>query len=68
LTQVAQQHKEKGVSSTFVVAATDLSAEVAGFYALSIAQTTTALNPLLHGWPAVPATAGAKATKAGQTT
>ena len=36
--QVAQQHKEKGVSSTFVVAATDLSAEVLGFYAISMAE------------------------------
>ena len=37
-TQVAKQHKEKGVSSTFVVAATELSAEVLGFYALSMAE------------------------------
>lgn len=36
--QVAKQHKEKGVSSTFVVTATDQSAEVLGFYALSMAE------------------------------
>lgn len=36
--QVAKQHKEKGVSSTFVVAASALSAEVLGFYAISMAE------------------------------
>ena len=36
--QVAKQHKEKGVSSTFVVAATELSAQVLGFYAVSMAE------------------------------
>jgi len=38
LVQVARQHKEKGVSSTFVVASTELSAEVLGFYAISMAE------------------------------
>ena len=38
LTQVAKQHKEKGVSSTFVVAATEMSAAVMGFYAISMAE------------------------------
>jgi GNAT superfamily N-acetyltransferase len=36
--QVAKQHKEKGISSTFVVAATGLSEEVPGFYAISVAE------------------------------
>lgn len=36
--QVAQQHKAKGVSSSFVVAATSQSAEVMGFYAISMAE------------------------------
>lgn len=37
-TKVAKQHKEKGVSSTFVVVATQQSAEVLGFYAISMAE------------------------------
>lgn len=36
--QVAKQHKEKGVSSTFVVAASETSHEVMGFYAISMAE------------------------------
>lgn len=36
--QVAKQHKEKGVSSTFVVAASQSSAAVVGFYAISMAE------------------------------
>ncbi len=36
--QVARQHKEKGVSSTFVAVAEDASADVLGFYALSLAE------------------------------
>lgn len=36
--QVAKQHKEKGVSSTFVVTATEMSEEVMGFYAISMAE------------------------------
>jgi GNAT superfamily N-acetyltransferase len=41
LIQVAQQHKEKGVSSTFVVTATELSAEVLGYCAISVAELVT---------------------------
>lgn len=44
--QVAQQHKEKGVSSTFVVTDTALSAEVLGFYALSMAELVNSDLPL----------------------
>lgn len=36
--QVAKQHKEKGVSSTFVVAASEVSPEVMGFYAINMAE------------------------------
>jgi GNAT superfamily N-acetyltransferase len=36
--QVAKQHKEKGVSSTFVVAADEISTEVMGFYAINMAE------------------------------
>ena len=36
--QVARQHKEKGVSSTFVAVADEASTEVLGFYALSLAE------------------------------
>ena len=36
--QVAKQHKEKGVSSTFVVASNENHSEVVGFYAISMAE------------------------------
>lgn len=36
--QVAKQHKEKGVSSTFVVAASETSPNVMGFYAINMAE------------------------------
>jgi len=36
--QVARQHKEKGVSSTFVAVADEASTEVLGFYAISLAE------------------------------
>ena len=36
--QVARQHKEKGVSSTFVAVADEASTEVLGFYSLSLAE------------------------------
>lgn len=38
LSQTARQHKEKGVSSTFVAVADETSAEVLGFYAISLAE------------------------------
>lgn len=38
LRQVAKQHKEKGVSSTFVLVADEASSEVLGYYALSLAE------------------------------
>lgn len=43
--QVARQHKAKGVSSTFVVVAEDNSAEVLGFYAVSLAELVNAELP-----------------------
>ena len=38
LGQTARQHKEKGVSSTFVAVADETSAEVLGYYAISLAE------------------------------
>ena len=38
LSQTARQHKEKGVSSTFVAVADETSAEVLGFYAISLTE------------------------------
>ena len=38
LAQVARQHKEKGVSSTFVAVADEASTELLGFYAISMAE------------------------------
>jgi GNAT superfamily N-acetyltransferase len=45
LNQTARQHKEKGVSSTFVVVAVESSAEVLGFYAISLAELVNADLP-----------------------
>lgn len=38
LIQIARQHKEKGVSSTFVAVPDSASAKVLGFYAISVAE------------------------------
>lgn len=38
LIRTARQHKEKGISSTFVMVAEEASAEVLGFYAVSLAE------------------------------
>ena len=43
--QVAKQHKEKGVSSTFVVVDDEASTEVLGFYAISLAELVNAELP-----------------------
>lgn len=45
LCQVARQHKEKGVSSTFVAVAEDASQDVLGFYAISLAELVNADLP-----------------------
>lgn len=45
LSQTAKQHKEKGVSSTFVAVADETSAEVLGFYAISLAELVNADLP-----------------------
>lgn len=45
LSQTARQHKEKGVSSTFVAVADEASAEVLGFYAISLAELVNADLP-----------------------
>jgi predicted GNAT family N-acyltransferase len=43
---VARQHKEKGVSSTFVVVADESSAEIMGFYAINLAEVINANLPV----------------------
>lgn len=45
LNQTARQHKEKGVSSTFVAVTDEASAEVLGFYAISLAELVNADIP-----------------------
>lgn len=45
LSQTARQHKEKGVSSTFVAVAEETSIEVLGFYAISLAELVNADLP-----------------------
>lgn len=45
LQQVARQHKEKRVSSTYVAVATERSVEVMGFYALNLAELINADLP-----------------------
>jgi len=44
LKQTAKQHKEKGLSSTFVCVTDETSAEILGFYAVSLAEL---VNPSL---------------------
>lgn len=46
--QVARQHKEKGVSSTFVAVADDANKEVLGFYALSLAELVNTDLPVQY--------------------
>lgn len=48
-TQVARQHKVKGVSSTFVTVAFAISTEVLGFYAISPAEVVNADLPAQAG-------------------
>lgn len=48
LNQTARQHKEKGVSSTFVAAADETSAEVLGFYAISLAELVSIDLPVQY--------------------
>jgi GNAT superfamily N-acetyltransferase len=48
LAQVAKQHKDKGVSSTFVAVGEPTGAQVLGFYALSLAELINADLPLTH--------------------
>ena len=45
LTQTARQHKEKGISSTFVAVNDEPSTEVLGFYAISLAELVNADLP-----------------------
>ena len=49
LKQTARQHKEKGVSSTFVSVANETSVEILGFYAISLAELVNANLPVQYG-------------------
>lgn len=49
LKQTAKQHKEKGVSSTFVTVPHGTSVEILGFYAISLAELVNANLPAQHG-------------------
>ena len=46
--QVARQHKEKGISSTFVAVADEASTEVFGFYAVSLAELVSTNLPVQY--------------------
>jgi len=45
LNRTARQHKEKGVSSTFVAVADEICVDVLGFYAISLAELVSADLP-----------------------
>lgn len=45
LKQTARQHKEKGISSTFVSVANETCAEILGFYAISLAELVNSNIP-----------------------
>ncbi len=49
LKQTARQHKEKGVSSTFVSVANEADVEILGFYAISLAELVNASLPAQYG-------------------
>lgn len=49
LKQTAWQHKEKGVSSTFVSVGDKTSVEILGFYAISLAELVNADLPAQYG-------------------
>ena len=49
LKQTARQHKEKGVSSTFVSVRDEASVEILGFYAISLAELVNANLPAQYG-------------------
>jgi len=46
--RIARQHKEKGVSSTFVTVADEASTQVLGFYAISMAELVNVDLPKQH--------------------
>lgn len=48
LAQTARQHKDRGVSATFVAVAEASSAQVLGFYAISLAELVSADLPASH--------------------
>lgn len=49
LEKTARQHKDKGVSSTFVSVDVETSVEILGFYAISLAELVNANLPAQHG-------------------
>lgn len=46
--QLARQHKDRGVSSTFVAVADDKSTEVLGYYAITVAELVNAELPVQY--------------------
>jgi predicted N-acetyltransferase YhbS len=46
--QVARQHKDRGVSSTFVAVADNTSTEVLGYYAITVAELVNTDLPMQH--------------------
>jgi GNAT superfamily N-acetyltransferase len=49
LKQTARQHKEKGISSTFVSVANETGVEILGFYAISLAELMNTNLPVQYG-------------------
>jgi GNAT superfamily N-acetyltransferase len=49
LKQTARQHKEKGVSSTFVAVSGEASVKILGFYSISLAELANADLPAQYG-------------------
>lgn len=49
LKRIARQHKEKGISSTFVAVNDETGAEILGFYAISLAELINADLPAQYG-------------------
>ena len=46
--RVSRQHKDRGVSKTFVAVADDASTEVLGYYAITVAELINAELPVQH--------------------
>lgn len=49
LKQTAKQHKQKGISSTFVAVANETDVDILGFYAMSLVELVHTNSPALSG-------------------